>query len=146
MLPRDDEWFARIDALDSLSPAATTLRYPTAEGRVIPLPARDLVEREIMNVDKLVQDVKKTISAPAAQAKTVSKPVASEHERKIALAKTIVSTAKLRGLEMPDNGEEQLAIYVDERGLSEMTKEVQTVSSFQDLLDAHSISIPKDEA
>jgi hypothetical protein len=33
---------------------------------------------------------------------------------------------------MPDNVEEQLAIYVDERGLSEMTKEVQTVSSFQD--------------
>jgi hypothetical protein len=44
-----------------------------------------------------------------------------------------------------DNAEEKLAIYVDERILSIMLKDIQTASSFQDMLDAHSVTIPKDD-
>ncbi len=51
----------------------------------------------------------------------------------------------VKELEMPDNVEEKLAIYVDERTLSGMLKEIQTDSSFQDILDAHSITIPRDD-
>jgi HEPN domain-containing protein len=32
MLPHEDQWRARIQSLDSLSPAATSLRYPTTGG------------------------------------------------------------------------------------------------------------------
>jgi hypothetical protein len=39
----------------------------------------------------------------------------------------------------------KLAIYVDERILSLMLKDIQTASSFQDMLDAHSVTIPKDD-
>ena len=46
---------------------------------------------------------------------------------------------------MPDNAEEKLAIYVDERILSIMLKDIQTASSFQDMLDAHSVTIPKND-
>ena len=128
------------------SPAATTLRYQTAEGRILPLPERHLVEGEIKTVAQLVQDIKKVISLPPDQPKPVDKKtVLSEHERKSALAKRIVSIARLKELEMPDNVEEKLAIYVDERTLSGMLKEIQTDSSFQDILDAHSITIPRDD-
>jgi HEPN domain-containing protein len=44
MLPQGDEWRDRIQGLDALSPAATSHRYPTAEGRVMPPPGRELVE------------------------------------------------------------------------------------------------------
>lgn len=56
-----------------------------------------------------------------------------------------MSVARLKELEVPDNVEEKLAIYVDERILSIMLKDIQTASSFQDLLDAHSVTIPKDD-
>jgi hypothetical protein len=63
-----------------------------------------------------VQDVKKAISAAPDQQRSVErKPVASEHERKSALARRIASIARLKELEVPDNAEEKLAIYVDER-------------------------------
>jgi hypothetical protein len=56
-----------------------------------------------------------------------------------------VSIARLKELKMPDDAEEKLAIYVDERILSMMLKDVQTASSFQDMLDAYSVAIPKDD-
>jgi hypothetical protein len=43
---------------------------------------------------------------------------------------------------LPDNVEEKLAIYVDERTLREMAKDIQTASSFQNMLEARSIVIP----
>ena len=104
------------------------------------------MEGEIKTAAQLVQDIKKVISLPPDQPKPVDKKaVLSEHERKSALAKRIVSIARLKELEMPDNVEEKLAIYVDERTLSGMLKEIQTDSSFQDILDAHSITIPRDD-
>lgn len=47
MLPQSNEWQARVRNLDALSPAATTLRYPTAEGRILPQLPRNRVEGEI---------------------------------------------------------------------------------------------------
>lgn len=38
MLAPDDPWRQRINGLDGLSPSATTLRYPTEEGRILPAP------------------------------------------------------------------------------------------------------------
>jgi hypothetical protein len=61
MLPQSNEWQARVRNLDALSPAATTFRYPTAEGRILPQPPRNLVEGEIATAAQLVHDVKKTI-------------------------------------------------------------------------------------
>src|SRR5271166_1310929 len=46
MLPQGDQWRGRIQDFDLLSPAATALRYPTTEGRIMPPPARKLVEEE----------------------------------------------------------------------------------------------------
>lgn len=61
MLPQDDQWRQRIQSLDSLSPVATSLRYPTAEGRIMPPPARDLVDREIAAVAQLIDDIKDAV-------------------------------------------------------------------------------------
>jgi HEPN domain-containing protein len=61
MLPPDDRWRSRIQSLDALSPAATSHRYPTAEGRVMPPPGRELVEREIGIVAALIGDVRKAV-------------------------------------------------------------------------------------
>jgi HEPN domain-containing protein len=38
MLPEGDYWHLRIQSIDELSPAATTHRYPTSEGRILPPP------------------------------------------------------------------------------------------------------------
>jgi HEPN domain-containing protein len=65
MLPADDRWRSRIQSLDALSPAATSHRYPTAEGRVMPPPGRELVEREIATVAALIGDVRKAVSEGA---------------------------------------------------------------------------------
>jgi HEPN domain-containing protein len=58
MFPADDPWRSRVHAFHRLSPAATSLRYPTAEGRVLPPPARNVVEGEIDSVVKLIAEVK----------------------------------------------------------------------------------------
>jgi HEPN domain-containing protein len=58
MLPLNDSWRSRIQSLDSFSAAATSHRYPTPEGRVIPPPDRDMVEREIAEVAALIRDVR----------------------------------------------------------------------------------------
>jgi HEPN domain-containing protein len=61
MLPAEDQWRARIQRLDSLSPAATSHRYPTAEGRIMKPPARELVEAEIATVTAFIQDVTRAL-------------------------------------------------------------------------------------
>jgi HEPN domain-containing protein len=61
MLPEGDPWRARIASLDSLSPAATSHRYPTAEGRIMPPPGRELVEPEIAAVAAFIQDIRKVV-------------------------------------------------------------------------------------
>lgn len=61
MLPADDPWRARLYGFHHLSPAATSRRYPTAEGRIIPAPARDIVEGEIESVARLIADVREAI-------------------------------------------------------------------------------------
>ena len=62
MLPEGDQWRGRIQSLDKLSPAATSHRYPTAEGRVIPPPKRELVEQEIRVVAEFIEDVRSAVS------------------------------------------------------------------------------------
>jgi HEPN domain-containing protein len=66
MLPQGDEWRARVQSLDSLSPAATSHRYPTAEGRIMPPPGSELVEREIAMVAAFIQDIRKAVSNRSA--------------------------------------------------------------------------------
>jgi HEPN domain-containing protein len=61
MLPGSDPWRVRIANLDSLSPAATSHRYPTAEGRIMPPPGRELVEREIAAVAVFIRDIRKAV-------------------------------------------------------------------------------------
>jgi HEPN domain-containing protein len=61
MVGPGDEWRARVQELDSLSPAATSLRYPTAEGRILPAPSRERVATEIGKVAALVRDVRKAV-------------------------------------------------------------------------------------
>ena len=62
MLPEGDQWRGRIQDFDLLSPAATSLRYPTAEGRIMPPPIREVVEREIGTVTVFIQDVRRAVS------------------------------------------------------------------------------------
>jgi HEPN domain-containing protein len=62
MLAPDDPWRARIYALHPLSPVATSRRYPTAEGRVLPPPSRSVVESEIDTVAQLIEDIKKAVA------------------------------------------------------------------------------------
>ena len=62
MLPLTDSWRSRIQSLDSLSAAATSHRYPTAGGRVMPSPDRALVEYEIAAVASLIEDVRGAVS------------------------------------------------------------------------------------
>jgi HEPN domain-containing protein len=65
MLPENDPWRARIQTFDLLSPAATSHRYPTTEGRLLPAPARDLVEREAAAVEQLVRDIRAAVRTVA---------------------------------------------------------------------------------
>jgi HEPN domain-containing protein len=65
MLPEGDQWRGRIQDFDLLSPAATSLRYPTAEGRIMPPPTRELVEREIATVAVFIEDVRRAVSEPS---------------------------------------------------------------------------------
>jgi HEPN domain-containing protein len=65
MLPQGDQWRGRIQSLDTLSPAATSHRYPTAEGRIMSPPARSLVEQEIVTVTAFIQDVRRAVSEPS---------------------------------------------------------------------------------
>ncbi|MBI1779717.1 MAG: HEPN domain-containing protein [Proteobacteria bacterium] len=62
MLPESDIWRARIRDLDLLSPAATTYRYPTSEGRILPPPEREPILREIAMVRQSIQDVRAAVS------------------------------------------------------------------------------------
>jgi HEPN domain-containing protein len=62
MFPRSDPWRGRIHDLDALSPAATSHRYPTAEGRIMSPPGRELVEREIAIVAQFIWDVRRAVS------------------------------------------------------------------------------------
>jgi HEPN domain-containing protein len=65
MLPQGDQWRERIQSLDLLSPAATSHRYPTAEGRIIPPPGREIVEREISTVAGFIQAVRRVVDEPS---------------------------------------------------------------------------------
>lgn len=62
MLAPDDPWRARIQALDRLSPAATTHRYPTPEGRLLPPPSKERVLAELAEVEQLLNDVKRAVT------------------------------------------------------------------------------------
>jgi HEPN domain-containing protein len=65
MFSEVDPWRLRVQGLDLLSPAATTHRYPTAEGRILPQPAPEVVEREIEQVAQLIHDIKEAVNSPA---------------------------------------------------------------------------------
>jgi len=137
MLPKDDPWRARVQSLSRLSPAATSLRYPTAEGRVLPPPARSAVDAELDLAAKLVADVRKAVGVPAPAAVD-----GQERARKDAVAKQIVAIAKSRKLDVPSNVEEKLVIYADEKDLLGMLNDVKTATSFREMLDARSIVLP----
>jgi HEPN domain-containing protein len=62
MLPSGSGWYSRVQSLDVLSPAATSRRYPTAEGRILAPPPRELVVREIAIVAQLISDVRRAVS------------------------------------------------------------------------------------
>jgi HEPN domain-containing protein len=140
MLARGDPWRERIAKLHPLSPVATSLRYPTAEGRVLPRPTHELVDREIASTAQLITDVRRD-TATAAPNRAVTP--GSSLSAKDALIARIVEAARRRGLEMPDKVEEKLATYAEEADLRMMVADVETAASFQDMLDAHSIIIPK---
>jgi HEPN domain-containing protein len=57
MFAEGDPWRMRVAVLDFLSPAATSHRYPTAEGRILPPPAVEAVELEIAQVAQLIEDI-----------------------------------------------------------------------------------------
>jgi HEPN domain-containing protein len=63
MFSETDPWRVRVRSLDPLSPAATTHRYPTAEGRVLPQPAPEIVEREIAQVEQFIRDIREVINS-----------------------------------------------------------------------------------
>jgi hypothetical protein len=65
--------------------------------------------------------------------------------RKTSLAKKIVDAAAARGFDLPGNAEEKLGIYADEPSLQAMASEIETATSFQAILDAHSITLPSDD-
>jgi HEPN domain-containing protein len=67
MLPHGDEWRERINSFNSLSPAATSLRYPTVEGRIMPPPDRELVEPDIDRVAAFIEDVRRTVAGPPSR-------------------------------------------------------------------------------
>lgn len=137
MLPQGDPWRTRIFDLHQLSPVATTHRYPTTEGRIIPAPPRKVVESEIQAVTMLISDVREAVAATAPDATS-----AQERARNEATAKQIVAIARARKLEVPSNAEEKLAIYADEKDLRGMLNDVKTASSFREMLDARSIVLP----
>jgi len=62
MLPHGDGWRERIRSFDPLSPVATSLRYPTAEGRIMPPPGRELVQREIAAVAAFIRSIRTEIT------------------------------------------------------------------------------------
>lgn len=70
---------------------------------------------------------------------------AGGQDRKAALVKQVVDTAKAKGFDLPDNVEEKLGIYANEESLEAMAREVRAATSFQALLDAHSIALPSDD-
>lgn len=110
-------------------------------------------------IDTLVQHPRETsdmaINAPKAAdpqrhtawlaALVRSRKSAPAADRKIALVKNVADAARARGFDLPDNVEGQLAIYADELSLQAMISEIRTVTSFQSLLDAHSITLPSDD-
>jgi hypothetical protein len=59
MLDQSEPWRSRIQSLDS--PAATSHRYPTAEGRIMTPPRREAVEQEIAMVTTFIEDVRKVV-------------------------------------------------------------------------------------
>ncbi len=65
MIAADDAWRPRIQSLDKLSPAATTHRYPTAEGRIISAPSREFVEDELQMVTQFVKDIEAAVTPPS---------------------------------------------------------------------------------
>jgi HEPN domain-containing protein len=133
MLPEPNPWRARIKALDELSPAATTRRYPTAEGRIHPAPERSLVEQERSSVQQLLADVTRHITSAATPSNAVEDLVLKD---RTVLAKQVVAAAKRRNLDVPENAEEKLAMYADDVALRAMMQAVTSASSFQDILDA----------
>jgi HEPN domain-containing protein len=143
MIPGDDEWRARIQGFDVLSSAATTHRYPTAEGRILPAPTRQLVESEIASVDELVRDVRQAVTRPASSGFDDQPLLSPVPDRASALAAKIVATATARNLALPDNIVETLTLFVDEPTLRQMVRAVTTASSFQDALNASAVIIPE---
>ena len=74
-----------------------------------------------------------------------NRKAAGGRDRKTNLVKKIVEAAKAKGFDLPGNVEEKLGIYADEPSLQAMAQEVEAATSFQTLLDAHSITLPSDD-
>jgi HEPN domain-containing protein len=145
MIPGEDEWRARIQGLDALSSVATTHRYPTAEGRILPTPTRQLVENEIASVAELIGDVRQAVTRSASSGFDEQPLPSAVPDRTSVLAAQIVATATARKLAMPDDIAETLWLYVDEPTLRQMVQAVTTASSFQDVLDASAVPISRRE-
>ena len=74
-----------------------------------------------------------------------SRKSAPAEDRKTLLVKNVVDAARARRFDLPGNVEEKLTIYADELSLQAMISEIVTATSFQSLLDAHSITLPSDD-
>lgn len=63
-IAEDDPWKARVRPLDVYSPYATTFRYPTPGGRIVPPPAADQVSRDAAIIEGLIAQARRDIAKP----------------------------------------------------------------------------------
>ena len=62
-LPPGHAFRARISALDRLSPAATTYRYPAPAGRLAPAPSKASLQADLEEIEALLRDARTALGA-----------------------------------------------------------------------------------
>jgi hypothetical protein len=116
----------------------------SAPQEVIDTLAQHPREASDMSVNALkASDPKRHTAWLAALAR--SRKSSPAEDRKTLLVKNVVDAARARRFDLPGNVEEKLAIYADELSLQAMISEIGTATSFQSLLDAHSITLSSDD-
>jgi len=62
-LPGNDPWKSRLKPLESLTPFATTYRYPTPGGRIPAAPDLSVLEAQIVLIDGLLRTARAELSS-----------------------------------------------------------------------------------
>lgn len=62
-LPADHPWRPKLIALDRLSPAATSYRYPAPGGRIVPGPPPADLRADLAEVARLREEARKTVKS-----------------------------------------------------------------------------------